>query len=209
MKTCKLFIDGTWLWHNIMNYNSDHSRRFDVGNLSSYLLPIISKQHNLQLQCSETILCTSIATNTDIRDIAQVEKKKRFFSVLATHYNINVELYDIDFQGRRLNKKDRSDEWSPKEKCVDIATISNLFFHASTYDICLVVTGDRDFLPAFRKLTALGKQVIVVSFSTSCSAEIATEYQCIWLETLESQIWIYPTHVSSQNIGSAPNHYIM
>ena len=41
----------------------------------------------------------------------------------------DVELWEFDFRGRRWCLKDRYADavWTPKEKCVDIATISNLF----------------------------------------------------------------------------------
>lgn len=189
MKTYKVFIDGTWLWHNIMN-NSDHNRKFDTGNLPLSLLPVLEKHFQQPMRYVGCVLCTSIAKNVSPLDGASVEKKRRFFSMLSERYNFEIDLYEIDFQGRRLYRKDRvsTDPWSPKEKCVDIATISNLFYYAASYDIAIVITGDRDFLPAFRKLSSMSKSIVIVSFRSSCSTEITAEYPCLWLDDMAS-LW--------------------
>lgn len=182
MQRCKVFIDGSWLWHSMMSYNSDHSHRYNIGALPSHLVAALGENHTYV----GTILCASIPKNVDPQDLPQVDKRFKFFKLLKDKYNFELDLYEIDFQGRRLRKQDRyfSDYWVPKEKCVDIATISKLFYHQGSYECAIVVTGDRDFIPAFKTLLLMGKTVYIGSFRATCSTELSTTFKTIWLNDI-------------------------
>lgn len=61
----------------------------------------------------------------------------------------------------------------PVQKEVDVALACELLEHAmmNHYDVAIVVSGDRDFVPAMQKVQAAGKRVEVASFSGTCSSQ--------------------------------------
>lgn len=61
----------------------------------------------------------------------------------------------------------------PVQKEVDVALACELLEHAmmNHYDVAIVVSGDRDFVPAMQKVQAAGKRVEVASFSGTYSPQ--------------------------------------
>jgi hypothetical protein len=175
MKKCMVFIDGTWLWHSMMSLNLKESgRKLDIGNLPLTLITELTQSLKQSLFAMGTIFSSSVPVNVNALDKVHVQKRFGFLHLLRERYGFIMDLYEIDFKDRRLRKSDRSpsDLWQPKEKCVDISMTSNLFYYQQSYDIAIAVTGDKDFLPAFRKLRQLGKEVIIATFQASCSQQI-------------------------------------
>jgi hypothetical protein len=174
-RRCMVFIDGSWLWHSMMSLNLKESgRKLDIGNLPLILTSEVSTILQQPVMPTGTIFTSSVPVNVDSTDQALVLKRFSFLNLLKMKYGFTMDLYEIDFKGRRLRKSDRSpmDVWHPKEKCVDISMASNLFYYQQSYDIAIAVTGDKDFLPALRRLRLLGKDVIIATFQASCSQNL-------------------------------------
>lgn len=170
-----VFIDGSWLWHSMMSLNLKESgRKLDIGNLPLILTAEVSSIQQQALLLNGTIFTSSVPVNVDPADQNLVAKRFSFLDLLKKKYRFTMDLYEIDFKGRRLRKSDRNptDVWHPKEKCVDISMASNFFFYHQSYDIAIAVTGDKDFLPALRRLRLLGKDVIIATFEASCSQKL-------------------------------------
>lgn len=183
-----IFIDGTWLWHNIMGLNLDFPQRFDLGKLPITLNKYIANRLNVIISRGNAILSISIPNNVHELDKLSIFRRENFLNVLESKFGYIVERYSIDFKGRRLHKQDRhrNDKWEPKEKCVDISVASNLIYHAAvnSYDLAILITGDKDFIPALNKVKALGKRVMIASFKQSCSQDLIDGYDIIWLEEI-------------------------
>ena len=171
-----IFIDGTWL---------DHERKvleekFQIQSLEIYrkLAHILVKKLKDHLQISEVDLVrvnffSSIPTNVDLRDEKEIEKQRRFYEILRKDFGYEVELYEIDFKGRRLHKEDRDplDPFIPEEKCVDVALSVSMVYYATinAYDVAIVVIGDQDYVPALQFVRRLGKRVMIASVHGSCA----------------------------------------
>jgi uncharacterized LabA/DUF88 family protein len=185
-----IFIDGSYYSNASSSYCKENNIKFDMKKLPHLLVQTLSNRLNETLSCIEIIYCASLPANVHYKDKQAVSKQQNFFEVLQNKCDYTVELYEINFKGRRLLKQDRgSDPWEPKEKCVDIAVATNLLFHKDRYDIAILITGDRDFLPAINKVRELGKKVIISSFSDSCSNELfENEDEVIWLDDLRYQM---------------------
>lgn len=183
-----IFIDGTWLWHNMMSNRQPNGNKIDLSKLPHLIIQNLYDEMNIPIYYGGTILCASIPINTDYRDYKLISKRRHFFEeILRNKCGFQVNLFEIDFRKHRLLKQDRNqlDTWEPKEKCVDIATATNLFIHANEYDIAVVITGDRDFLPALNGARTLGKQIKIASFQDSCSRELLDfAPNIIWLDDL-------------------------
>jgi hypothetical protein len=177
-----VFIDGTWLWHNLMS----HQVKMDMYKLPREIIRSLGKTAALV----GVIFCASLPENVATCDKKALKKRERFYKLLGSKCGYNLEIYRIDFRGNRFFKKDRSESsnWEPKEKCVDIAVASNIILHHDRYDHAILISGDRDYLPALDKIKDLGKSVTVASFRDSCSQELQDTYQTIFLEDLLEKV---------------------
>jgi cold shock CspA family protein len=128
-------------------------------------------------------------------DAHLVDKRLDFYDMLRTEYHYEVELFEINYKGRRVRKEDRQpgDEFVPQEKCVDIALSAHAMYNAAipdAYDIAVCVVGDRDFIPMLQLVRRLGKRVAVASIKGSCASEYADpadrsrvrDFDLIWLD---------------------------
>ena len=185
-----IIADGTNFSLASSSYCKENNIKFDMKKLPELLVQTLSNKLEEPLTYVKTIYSASIPSNFHYKDKQAVSKQQNFFEVLRKKCGYTVELYEINFKGKRLLKQDRgSDPWEPKEKCVDIAVATNLLFHKDEYDIAILITGDRDFLPAITKVRELGKKVIISSFSDSCSGELfKDENEVIWLDDLIPQM---------------------
>jgi hypothetical protein len=115
--------------------------------------------------------------------------------ILRDRYHFKNEIYEINFYGRRIHQscRDPNDTFQPKEKCVDIATASNLFIY--DYNVAIIVTGDRDYLPAIKKLLMRypERKIILCTFSNSCSKELSNfsheRYQVYYINPIDHQLF--------------------
>jgi uncharacterized LabA/DUF88 family protein len=59
----------------------------------------------------------------------------------------------------------------PQEKCVDISLAVSMLYNAvvGAYDIAVILTGDKDFIPAMEKTRTIGKRVALCSIRSSCN----------------------------------------
>ncbi len=90
----------------------------------------------------------------------------------------NADNYDkLRSQGFRVVVRDSVERieggYKPVQKEVDVALACELLEHAmmNHYDVAIVVSGDRDFVPAMQKVQAAGKRVEVASFSGTYSPQ--------------------------------------
>ncbi len=201
MPKVMLFIDGTWLYYNTSKLSEAYGQqdfRIDFGKLPAVLAETLKKDLPAgEVDIVRTYLFGSYASNYDLRDDDAVQRRRDFFEMLKEEYHYEVEVYPINFMGRRLRKVDRDpgDSFEPQEKCVDIALASSLLYMAAVpgaYDIAVVVVGDQDFMPVLQYCRRLGKRVAIASIKGSCSPELSDprdearvkDFDIIWLDEL-------------------------
>ncbi len=173
-----VFIDGTWLYLNTSKLATEQDQEYhiDYGLLPKVLGAKVSEYMSIpDLDIVRTHLFGSIAANHNVLDDDAVQRRQDFFDRLREEYNYEVEIFPINFHGRRLKKKDRpeSDEFEPKEKCVDIALATSLLFNAAidAFDLAIVVIGDRDYVPVLQSVRRIGKRIVIASIKNSCPPE--------------------------------------
>jgi len=205
MAKIMIFIDGTWLYSNTPKLAEDYGvpdLHIDYGVLPKVLGEKV-KQH-LQLpevDIVRTFLFGSVAVNYDLRDDEAVQQRADFFNMLKEEFHYEVEVFPINFRGRRIRKKDRNpnDTFEPKEKCVDIALTTALLYYVAiphAYDIAVVVIGDKDYLPVLQHVRRLGKRVCIVSIKDCCAPEYSDsldrakvkDMDIIWLNDIIPEI---------------------
>ena len=196
-----VFIDGTWLYINksrLSEVFGDESFHVDFGKLPQVLAQEVSMQlGDVEVDVVRTCLFGSYAINFDIRDDEIVNRRREFFDMLKEEHHYEVEIYPINFRGRRIRKTDRDarDTFEPKEKYVDISLAASALYYAAipnVYDIAIAVIGDRDFIPMLQAVRRLGKRVAIASIKNSCAPDIADprdaarvkDFDLIWLDGL-------------------------
>jgi cold shock CspA family protein len=139
----------------------------------------------------------SYASNYDLRDEDAVERRLDFFDLLKEEYHYELEVFPINFRGRRLREADRDpkDTFRPKEKCVDISLATSMLYFAAipyAYDVAIAVVGDQDYKPVLQHVRRLGKRVAIASIKGSCAPEFADprdearvkDFDIIWINDL-------------------------
>jgi len=173
-----IFIDGSWLCRTrgyLSSRVADSKLVIDYGKLPHVLVGLLGKQMGVSsLDLVRTYFFASLPANVDPRDTQYVEDQQDFYDRLTAEFHYEVELFPIDFKGRRYHKDDRDpeDSFIPKEKCVDVALSTSMLYLAtvpSAYDTAITVIGDEDYVPVLQRIRQLGKRVVVVSVHESCA----------------------------------------
>ncbi len=221
MAKAMIFIDGTWLYANTPKLAESYGRsdyHVDFGKLPRVLAEEVDRQMGgSQIDVVRTYLFGSYAANYDLRDEDSVQRRLDFFTLLKEQYHYEVEIFPINFRGRRLRRADRDprDSFEPKEKCVDISLAASLLYYAAipyAYDIAIVVAGDQDFKPVLQNARRLGKRTALASIKGSCAPDFADardearvkDFDMIWLDDLLARLELkYDPH---QLLCESPGH---
>ena len=205
MTKVMIFIDGSWLYANTGKLAQDYARpdlQIDYGLLPEALSQRVAKSINLpNIDIVRTHLFASIPDNYDQADYESVRRRLDFFNLLKEEHHYEVELFPIDFRGRRIRMFDRdpADPFEPREKCVDIALASTMLYYAAlphVYDIAIAVIGDQDYVPVLQHVRRLGKRVAISSIRGSCAHDYADpidarrvkDVDLIWLNDMIGEI---------------------
>lgn len=80
----------------------------------------------------------------------------------------------LEYDGFRVVTRNSFEDNEGKQKEVDVAMTCEIVSHAykDNYDVAIIVSGDRDFVPAIEHIQSLGKVVEVASFDKSGSSHI-------------------------------------
>ena len=172
-----IFIDGSWLYHNLPTLRKlygDPNFTLDYGKLPRFLAVKAAELfRTAQVDPVRWFLFGSIPINYDPQDEGLVEDQQDFYDMLKEDFHYEVELFPIDFRGRRIRREDRrpNDPFQPKEKRVDIGLATALLYYAAipfAYDVAITLLGDEDYVPVLQHVRRLGKRVMVVSIKESC-----------------------------------------
>lgn len=205
MAKAMVFIDGTWLYSNVPKLCESLGQpgfRIDFARLPTVLCDqLYELMDDEGVDLVRTHLFGSYAAGFDARDAEAVQRRRDFFEMLRSEHRYDVELYPIEFRGRRLRRADRepTDPFRPEEKGVAVALASSLLYFAAlpgAFDIALVVAGDHDLRPALRAVRRLGKRVALTSIRGGCAASLADDregehvldFDVIWLDDHLSDI---------------------
>jgi uncharacterized LabA/DUF88 family protein len=76
--------------------------------------------------------------------------------------------------GYRVIAREAYDSERDEQKEVDVAMACEMVVHAlrNHYDVAVVVSGDRDFVPAIQQIQSAGKKVEVAAFAYSVGNEM-------------------------------------
>lgn len=80
----------------------------------------------------------------------------------------------LRYMGYRVVAREAYDSNKDEQKEVDVAMACEMVVHAlrDHYDVAIVVSGDRDFIPAIQQVQSAGKKVEVAAFASSVGGEM-------------------------------------
>ncbi|KAL3806630.1 hypothetical protein ACHAXA_009985 [Cyclostephanos tholiformis] len=193
-----LFIDGTWLYYSLNTRNPKRDviiAKFGMGWQNNYkvdwqalprcICAQIERQRNSKtsfsgsdrpLEISRVMVFTSAKKETDPNSI-----RMRMFRDMA---NANYDVYMMETTGQG-------------EKCVDIQLAVEMLHYATVpnaYDVAILLSGDKDFVPALVRTRQKGKQVCISSMRAGCNRVLyesyphIRDYDVVWLESFLDEL---------------------
>ena len=183
-----VFIDGTWLYYSIhgrrlgcpvtemygKGWELSHGFAFDrlPYLISHHLHTQLLQRHNAYrfVEVARTMVFTSARADTH-----RMSNRLRMFRDME---GANYEVHMTTTEGHQ-------------EKCVDISLAVEMMHYAGmdgAYDIAVLLSGDKDFMPALSRVRYRGKQVALCSMRNCCSRDLTDpsahvrDFEPIWLD---------------------------
>lgn len=169
-----IFIDGTWLYYGLIKgrFNNDPmtrklgphwERRYrilypEICNVIARDLKKQLERRNENTDRDVEIIRTNVFTSMKIDTLPQSSRYK----MVSDFYESNFDVVNLVTEG-------------PGEKCVDISLAVEMLALATvpdSYDIAVIITGDKDFIPALQKVRLKGRRTAIMSMKNSCNREL-------------------------------------
>lgn len=188
-----LFIDGTWLYYSIFERPKKAcpiSQQYDTASrpwytthkvdwaaIPSLVAECLTQQEQKSgwTQQPRTVSIERAFCFTSYKkDTSPTSNRVRMFEDMK---DANYDVFIMDTMG-------------PGEKCVDIQLAVEMMHYATipdAYDVAVLISGDKDFLPALLRTRQKARNVALVSMRTACNRALyetpnALDYDVIWME---------------------------
>ena len=185
-----VFIDGTWLYYQLFGRGRrcEISRRYgerwwESHHIDYSRLPQLISDHlsqelaRTQPYAQRAVEVVRVLVFSSFRpdDEDVVSQRERMFRAMQ---ELHFEVHLGEFTGGQ-------------EKCVDIALAVDMMHYATVpnaFDIAVLVSGDRDFIPALVRTRQKGKRVAVCSMRNSASTDYEDpeanikDFGVLWLD---------------------------
>lgn len=202
-----LFIDGTWFYYSLYRRKPkecpicqkygvgwQYRYRFDWNALPRVICEqLVEQQENRGWSSSG-----STDLNSGKRPI-EIVRASVFTSFLTnTRQNSNraimfKEMADANYDIHMLPSFTQG-----KEKCVDISLAVDMVHFATVpnaFDVALLLSGDKDFIPAMVRTRQKGKKVGLVSMRRGCNQDLydtphVKDFDVVWIEEFLDQLMV-------------------
>jgi NYN domain/SAP domain len=207
-----IFIDGTWLYYQIFERNTHRDVIAQKLGMKDWRvwheidwarLPMVACQALLQdKKSSWSAIMAPTTSGGVVQPTPQRPIEVMRVSVYSSmHRETPEDSYRFQmFQNMRkagfdVNMIETLGPWGAGEKCVDIQLAVDMLYYATVpdaYDVALLLTGDRDFLPAVIRCRQKGRRIGIVSMKSAASIAFEEtpnlkDYDTIWLEDYVEQ----------------------
>merc|ERR1719201_3129111 len=187
-----VFIDGTWLYYQLFGNGANCKITQKFGDTwrgthhvdFSRLPQIISDHISEELlrttpysasRAVEVVRVLVFSTTSPLDDGQYISQRQRMFQAMQ---KLHFEVHLGDFLGGQ-------------EKCVDIALAVDMLHYATVpngYDVAVLVSGDKDFIPALLRTREKGKRVCICSMRGATAREYISpeanvkDFGVLWLD---------------------------
>lgn len=204
-----VFIDGTWAYYSLFERGSKCPVARQYGR-HWY------KSYRFDWEALPRIICQALRdtswqiTNTDNHQEPsrplEIMRMSVFTSFKADtpEDSLRFQLFqDMRSAGYDVHQMETVGK---SEKCVDIQIAVEILHFATvpnSYDIAVILSGDKDFMPALIRVRQKGRQVAIVSMKSGCNRALyetdgLKDYEMIWLEDHLDELIVLkdPLHVN-------------
>ena len=208
-----LFIDGTWLYYSIFErpahlcpivakYGRGWQQNycFNWGELPRIVCEALQEQERntgwgdavRPMEISRATVFTSVKKNTNVKS----DRIQMFEDMKAANYDV----YMMETVGSG-------------EKCIDIQLAVEMLHYATVpnaYDVAILVSGDKDFMPALIRTRQKARKVGIVSKRPDCNRALyqtpnLIDYDVIWFEDYLDRLITVKAGVDIESISNAPD----
>jgi uncharacterized LabA/DUF88 family protein len=181
-----VFIDGTWLFYSQCTV----TKRFGKGWYHYYevdwaaLPSLICAQ--IRRQAEENYNMNNKGTKPRPIEISRVSVYTSYRKG-TENYSPRVKMFQ---RMKEANMNVQIMETNSREKCVDIQLAVEMLYYAYTpeaFDIAILVSGDKDFVPALVNTRKNGKLVAIASMHMGCNRGLyehpqVKNFEVIWID---------------------------
>ncbi|CAM9093793.1 unnamed protein product [Phaeothamnion confervicola] len=192
-----IFVDGTWLYYSFFGrgkrcpipemygprWSQKYRPQWDV--LPALIASCVREQMKTYMQADRFVEVSRTVVFSSARaDTPADSERMQMFKAMQQH---NFEVHMATTKG-------------VQEKCIDIALAVEMLHYATipeAYDIAVLVTGDKDFMPAMSRTRQKGKRVCLASMRNSCNLSLMDpaahirDLDIIWLDDHLGEILKY------------------
>lgn len=185
-----IFIDGSWLFHSfnakavavspLLGEAWSYSHFVDYNQLPRLIVNALQKQY-LERHGEQRFVDVVRTTVYDAVPEGQMQDGKGSrHDFLEALKNTRFELHIEDQPAQH-----------PHQKSVEITLAVDMMYCATmqgSYDVAVLVSGDRDFLPVMKKVRQMGRRVALCSTRKACSQSLldpaahVRDFDPIWLD---------------------------
>jgi hypothetical protein len=204
-----IFIDGTWLYYQIYERNMYRDVIAQkLGNKDWKMsheidwtkLPMVACQALLQDKKSSWAAIMAPFQGQGGGTVQPLPQRPIEVMRVSVYSSMHRETAEDSYRFRMfknmrkagfdVNMKETLGPLGSGEKCVDIQLAVDMLYYATVqdaYDVALLLTGDRDFLPAVIRCRQKGRRIGIVSMRSAASIAFEEtpnlkDYDTIWLE---------------------------
>lgn len=189
-KLCRIavFYDGTYFFKvsNYYFYQHDRKARLSFKGLHEFIVSEVAKSEGMDARHCQIVDAAYFRGRLSAQQAQEQDKlySDRVFEDVLMRANVTM------FQRHLRSRQDGGFE----EKGIDVWLALEAYEMASLkkYDVCVLVSGDGDFVPLVNKLNTLGSRVMLIAWDFSYEREGRT----------------YTTHAATELIDRA-NYPIM
>jgi uncharacterized LabA/DUF88 family protein len=210
-----VFIDGTWLYYQLFGrgrrcaitrqwgdrwwetHHIDYSRLPQL--ISDHLSAELARTQPYAQRAVEVVRVLVFSSfRPDDEDVVS-QRERMFRAMQELHFEVHLGEYV-----------------GGQEKCVDIALAVDMMHYATVpnaFDIAVLISGDRDFIPALVRTRQKGKRVAVCSMRNSASTDYEDpeanikDFGVLWLDDHLEDL-VVPIHPSLLNERPAMARYL-
>jgi len=198
-----LFIDGTWLYYSIHERNEfkcpivkaygrgwQTRYQFDWTALIQVIAQQLQEQHLWNSRQTVEITRASVYTSCK-KDTSIYSNRIKMFEEMKRN---NYDVFMMETVG-------------PGEKCVDIQLAVEMLHYATVanaYDVAILLSGDKDFLPALLRTRQKGRKVAIVAMRAGCNRALyetpnVKDYDVIWIDDYLDQLIVPRTNTPNKS----------
>lgn len=183
-----VFVDGSWLYYSFHGrrpncpVTSAYGKGWEYGHSFDYdrLPQLISQQLQDELlrrhrtsrfvEIVRTVVFSSARADTHHRSTRMRMFRQMEEANFEVHMSVTTGIH---------------------EKCIDISLAVEMMHYASVegaYDIAVLVSGDKDFMPALSRIRQKGKRVAICSMRNCCARDLldkranVRDFDPVWLD---------------------------